>query len=69
MYVRTETIVIKNPIVTALLSGAVVAWTIYSMATARESPRMVVAVLQYVVIGACLWGLVGALRQILAARE
>ena len=59
----------KNPILSALLCGAVVAWTIYGMATARESPSMALAVLQYVVIGACLWGLVGALRQILAARE
>jgi len=53
----------NNPKVNALLSGAVGAWLIYSMATERESPSLALAVLQYVLIAGCLVGLVSALRQ------
>ena len=59
----------NNPKMTALLSGAVAAWLIYGMATARESPSLALAVLQYVLIAGCLVGFVGAIRRMSAQKD
>ena len=56
----------NNPKIAALLSGAVAAWLIYSMATATETPSTALAVLQYVLIAAALLGLVGAVKRMLS---
>lgn len=64
-----EALVGNNPKLTALLSGAVAAWLIYGMATARESPSLALAVLQYVLIAGCVLGLVGAIRQMSAQKD
>jgi hypothetical protein len=57
----------NNPKVMAVLSAAVAAWLIYSMATATEQPSMALAVLQYVLIAGALISLVGSVMKIMKA--
>lgn len=58
----------SNPKLMALLSGAVAAWQIYSMATAAEQPSTALAVLQYVIVAAALIGCIGSLKQVLSEK-
>jgi hypothetical protein len=59
----------NNPKIAAPVCAAVAAWLIYSMATATERPSTALAVLQYALIAGALIGLVGALRQLLLAKQ
>jgi hypothetical protein len=44
-----------------LMSAATVAWLVYDMASATESPRQAVMILQYCLLAGALIGLVGSL--------
>jgi len=43
-----------------LMSGLTSAWLLYDMATATETPRQAVAVLQYGLLACALIGLIGS---------
>jgi len=58
----------KNLGRTALLSGAVVAWTIYDMATTTEAPRQAVMVLQYALLALGLIALIGSVAMLLMGK-
>jgi hypothetical protein len=50
-----------------LMSGATSAWLLYDMATATETPRQAVAILQYCLLAGALIGLIGSIA--MAASE
>jgi hypothetical protein len=43
-----------------LISAATVAWTIFDLSTATETPRQAVAILQYFLLACALLGLAGS---------
>lgn len=50
-----------------LMSAATAAWLVYDMASATETPRQAVAMLQYCLLAGALIGVVGSL--VMAASE
>lgn len=52
----------------ALTSAAVAVWLIYDMASAAETPRQAVAILQYALLGCALIGLVGSAVKFISAK-
>lgn len=50
-----------------LINAAVAAWLIYDMASATETPRQAVMILQYVFLTGVVVGLVGATVKYLSA--
>ncbi|SDK32337.1 MULTISPECIES: hypothetical protein [Bradyrhizobium] len=50
-----------------LMSGLTSAWLLYDIATATETPRQAVAILQYALLACALIGLVGSI--VMAAAE
>jgi hypothetical protein len=58
----------KDPKIAALLTGAVAAWLIYSMATATEAPSTALWTLQVVLIVAALLGFAGAVKQLMSGK-
>ena len=50
-----------------LMSGLTSAWLLYDIATATETPRQAVAILQYALLACALIGLVGSV--VMAAAE
>ena len=50
-----------------LMSAATAAWLVYDMASATETPRQAVAILQYCLVAGALIGLLGSL--VMAASE
>jgi hypothetical protein len=50
-----------------LMSGLTSAWLLYDIATATETPRQAVAILQYALLACALIGLVGSIA--MAAAE
>ncbi len=53
----------------ALMTGAVSAWLIYDMATASETPRQAVALLQYFLLACGLIGFAGAVVKLVSGTE
>jgi hypothetical protein len=51
----------------ALLCAAVVAWNIYDISSATETPRQAVMILQYFLLACALIGLAGALLKLMSA--
>jgi hypothetical protein len=43
-----------------LINAAVAAWLVYDIATATETPRQAVMILQYVLLACALFGLAGS---------
>ncbi len=52
-----------------LTSGATAAWLFYDMTTATESPRMTLAILQYLLLAISTVGFLGAVVMYLANRS
>jgi hypothetical protein len=50
----------------ALMTGAVSAWLIYDIASASETPRQAVALLEYFLLACGLIGFAGAVVKLLA---
>jgi hypothetical protein len=53
---------------TALTGAAVSAWLIYDMATATETPRQGVMILQYVLLACALFALAGSLLRLISPK-
>ena len=51
------------------IPAVVAAWIVYDMATAVEAPSRALQVLQYVLLGCALLGLVGTSIQLIAAKS
>ena len=58
----------KNSGVMIVAFAAVVAWQIYDMVTATETPSRALAVLQYVLLAALLIGFIGAVLNFLRSQ-
>jgi hypothetical protein len=50
----------KNWGLWVLANAAVIAWQIYDMSTATEAPSLMLAIMQYIVLGISLFALVGS---------
>lgn len=57
-----------NPALTGLVSAAVAVWLIYDMATATETPRQAVAILQYILLAGALIGVGAAVVKAMSVR-
>jgi thiol:disulfide interchange protein len=58
----------SNPAIMGLISAAVAAWIVYDMATAAETPRQAVMILQWVLLAGALIGVGGAIGKAMSQK-